>query len=367
MNNERLVLLDIFRGLAVVLMIIIDAPPDFEVIYPILTHSTWEGLTIADLAFPFFVFAMGMSAALTQNFNLRKIIIRVSLLFILGLVFNIFSYLLNYFLFDTAIYEDLSNVRILGVLQRLALTYFFGILSCHMLKSNKYIISAAFFLLIISSLNAHIFSPGAPFDEMSNINRAIDIEILGEAHMYNLNGNSFDPEGLHGTINSVALMLFGFVGCRLITSKIFVNDEVRVFSFFGAVLLIVGGFWSCFDIISKPLWSTPYVLITAGINYIFLAIFSYLIERFSMARKILQPLAAFGFNPLFFYIVTNFTLILSRTLQFEDMPLYLWIWQNTIQGVVNPAFSAMLFTFLWCLLWLPFAEILYKRSKIIKI
>ena len=364
MNNDRLLLLDIFRGIAVVLMIVVDAPPDFDVIYPILKHSSWEGLTIADLAFPFFVFAMGMSAALSKSFNLKKILLRVSLLFILGLFFNVFPDLLRYFMLNI---EIPSDIRILGVLQRLALTYLFGIFSCHMLKSNKNIFIAAFFLMFISSLNSHIYSPTTPFEEMNNINRAIDLEILGESSMYKFYGFPFDPENLYGTINSVASMLFGFIACRLITSRIFLNDEVRVFSLFGITLIIIGGFWSYVDIISKPLWTAPYVLITSGISYLLLAIFSGLLEKFRAAKFIFQPLCAFGMNPLCFYIITNFLLMFLLTVTFDNVPIYLWIWENTIQNIVNPAFSSSLFASLWCILWLPLAEFLYKFNIVIKI
>ena len=361
---SRLLLLDIFRGLAVVLMVIVDAPPDFNVIYPILKHAEWAGITIADLAFPFFVFAMGMSTALLKSFNLRKIIIRVILLFALGVIFNIFPSLLNHFMFEA---EIADNIRVLGVLQRLALTYFFGVISCHMLKSNKNITAAAFILLLLSSLNAHIYLPTGTFDMNENINRALDMAILGSAHMYQHHDFIFDPENLYGTINSISSMLFGCIACRLITSSDFSNDESRALSLFGIVLLIVGGLWSYFDIISKPLWTAPYVLITSGIAYLVLAIFNWLINKFHTAERIFQPLAAFGLNPLFFYIVTNFTLIFLWTYKFEDVPLYLWTWQNTIQGFINPALSAALFSVLWCLLWLPLAEILYKRKIIIKV
>ena len=364
MINDRLLLLDLFRGLAVVVMMIVDAVPDFDVTYSLLKHSPWEGITIADLAFPFFVFAMGMSAALSKNFNLKKVLLRVILLFILGLFFNIFPDLIRYFMFNT---EIPSDIRILGVLQRLSLTYLLGIFTCYMLQSNKNIFIAAFFLMFISSLNAHIYSPAAPFEEMSNINRAIDLEVLGESHIYQFYSFPFDPENLYGTINSVASMLFGFIACRLITSKIFLNDELRVFALFGVALLIIGIIWSYIDIISKPLWTSPYVLITSGICYLLLAIFSSLLEKFRVANYIFQPLCAFGINPLFFYIITNFALIFLWTVTFEEVPIYLWIWEHTIQNFINPAFSAMLFTFLWCLLWLPLAMFFYKRGTIIKI
>ena len=364
MSNDRLLLLDLFRGLAVIVMIIVDAPPDFDVIYPILKHSAWEGLTIADFAFPMFVFAMGMSTALSKNFNPKKILRRAIILFILGVFFNVFPELLNYFMFNVEFADD---IRILGVLQRLALTYLLGVFTCYMLQSNKKIFIAAFFLMILSSLNAHIYSPTTPFEVMSNINRAIDLEVLGESHLYQFYGFPFDPENLYGTINSVASVLFGFIACRLMISKIFLDDELRVFSLFGITLLIVGILWSYVDIISKPLWTAPYVLITSGISYLLLAIFSWLLKTFNATKIIFQPLCTFGMNPLFFYIATNFALIFLWTMPFEEIPLYLWIWQHTIQNVINPAFSATLFTLLWCVLWLPLAEFLYKRNIIIKI
>ena len=111
--------LDILRGLSIALMIIVDAPPD--AIYETLQHSAWEGMTLADTIFPAFVFAMGTSAAFAtarRQPSLIKIFRRAGLLFAVGFLLNV----LIFFCFDT------EHIRIFGVLQRLALVYFFGML-----------------------------------------------------------------------------------------------------------------------------------------------------------------------------------------------------------------------------------------------
>ena len=363
MMKDRLFVLDVFRGLAIVIMIIVDASPGET--YSILMHSLWEGITIADLAFPFFVFAMGMSAALSKKFVSTKIINRVVMLILIGLTFNIFPDILNYLITSEEI--NLTNFRLLGILQRLALTFIIGLYICKTLKFNVKIILVAFVLMFLSSLGSHIYSPDAPFDKIQNINRALDILVLGENHIYQFYGFPFDPENLYGTINSVASMLFGFVACQIIISKKFFQKKIQILFLFSITFITIGEILSCFDIISKPLWTAPYVLITSGISFLLLTIFLWLFEHFPAAKIIFQPLSAFGINSLFFFIATNFLLIILSTFCIEEIPIYIWIWQHTIRESLNVQFGATLYMFFWCLLWLPLAEIFFYKKIFIKL
>ena len=139
--NKRIFELDILRGVPIALMIIVDAPPD--VLYKTLQHSAWEGLTLADTVFPACVFAMGVATAVSTSRrqpSLKKILFRTGILFFVGFLLNV----LNFFQYE------LEHVRIFGVFQRLALTYFLGTLIFLKLKNAAKISVAAFFLLIIS-------------------------------------------------------------------------------------------------------------------------------------------------------------------------------------------------------------------------
>ena len=354
--QERLTEIDVFRGLAVIIMIIVDAPPDFNVIYPILTHSHWQGVTIADLAFPFFVFSMGMSAAMSKNaFRLERVLNRVVILFAIGLMFNMFPVMLNHLMYG----YDITNVRILGVLQRLALTYALGLILCRMLKTNAKIIYIAFLILLATSAGFRIYNPISPFDELNNLSRAVDVFVLGEAHIYQ---NTFEPEGIYGTINSSVTMMLGFVCGGILKNK----SKMYRLQMFGLMMLITGLIWSQFDIISKPLWTAPFVLITCGIGFVIMSLLTDLCKNHTVLN-IFKPVRVVGMNPLLFYLMTNFALITLWTIQVEGVPMYIWLWLNTTCNFINPSFGAAAFAVIWCALWLPLAEYFYRKRIIFKL
>ena len=313
--------LDAFRGLAILTMILVDSPPDFETLVPILKHSTWEGITIADLAFPGFVFAMGASAAFSSRRNIWR---RAGILFLLGIGFNLIC----------------GQIRIFGILQRLALTYLFGILLIRWLESPRKILSASMILLAITSLGFHLYAPQDPFNANQNLSFAIDLTLIGQNYMY-LGG--FDPEGIFGTIPSTASMLLGFC------AGILIRDKNRSLIQFGLILILLGFAWSSIDIISKPLWTSPFALLNAGFDSILLALIKFLPD------KIFEALIAFGQNPLFFFLATNLILILLWKID-----LYVWIWQ--ISGL-----SSAMFAVIWCLIWIPLAEFFYHHRIVVKV
>lgn len=313
--------LDAFRGLAILIMIFVDSPPDFDSLAPILKHSDWEGITIADLAFPGFVFAMGASLAFSSR---RKFLKRALILFLLGVGFNLVC----------------GQIRLLGILQRLALTYLIGSFLIRRLKSRKKILLATTILLGITSLGFHLYSPADPFNSQQNLSFAIDLAIIGSDLMY-LGG--FEPEGLFGTIPSVASMLLGFAAGRSI------RDEDRSLVIFGLILILLGFAWSHFDIVSKPLWTSPFVLINAGLDSILLALIRFLPDG------ILEPLVAFGQNPLFFFLATNLMLILLWRLE-----IYSWLWQQS-------GLSSAMFATAWCLMWIPLAEYFHHRGVVVRV
>ena len=150
--------LDALRGLAILIMIFVDAPPVLEKIYPIFVHAQWEGLTFADLAFPGFVFTMGASAAISMSKrrpSRQKILKRAAILFAIGILFNELPYIFAYFLWDNFAGADfyeraIAHIRIFGILQRLALTYALGMFIVLTLRSEMKIFYTAFLLLILS-------------------------------------------------------------------------------------------------------------------------------------------------------------------------------------------------------------------------
>jgi len=369
---HRIYSLDVLRGLAIFIMILVDAPPDLEKIYPILVHASWAGLTLADLAFPGFVFAMGMSAAVSmarRDPSTRKILKRAAILFALGILFNIMPYLWALLLWDNFTGAEFFNqaiiqLRVFGILQRLALTYLFAMLLIRAIKNDAGILIAAFALLILSSLGYHIYAPDNPFAQEHNISRAVDYIFPGVNHIYE---EFNDPEGLYGTFASVASMLFGFLAGRNLIDRANQRDKIFLLIAAGAIFLIAGGVWSQFDIIAKRLWTAPFALITTAIEIFFLLAITYLHDKIPKSKKFLQPLCAIGMNPLFFFLLSNIMLNFFRILQVDGTGIYFLAYENIFEHLISPAFGATIFCLLWTLSWLPLAEILYRLKVVIKI
>ena len=371
---KRIYSLDVLRGLAIFLMIFIDAAPIQEETYPILAHALWEGLTLADLPFPCFVFVMGMSAAISMARRVpstKKILKRAAILFALGVLFNSLDFILSWLLLDDFTSADffkqaVVQIRPFGILQRLALVYLFGTLLARAIKNDAGIFIAAVVLLILSSAGFHIYAPDNPFAIEHNISSAVDLIFPGANHIYEEN---YDPEGLYGTIASVTSFLIGYLAGRILIDNASARDKIFLLGVAGVIFFIAGGVWSNFDIIAKKLWTAPYTLINAGIDVFLLIVLTYLPDKIPKLKKFLQPLNALGTNPLFFFLMSGFALVLVFTmpLEIEGVLFYLWIYQYIFYNLIGPEIGSMIFCLLWSLLWLPLAEIFYRRGIVIKI
>lgn len=370
---KRIYSLDVLRGLAIFIMIFVDAPPG-GIAYPIFIHAAWEGLTFADFAFPGFVFTMGLSAAVSMSKrkpSTKKILKRAALLFAIGILFNmlpfIFAWLIRDDFTSTNFIASIEHLRVFGILQRLALTYAFGILLARAIRNDMGIFLAAFGLLIVSSLGFHVYAPDNPFSIEHNISRAVDLIFPGANRIY---WSTHDPEGLYGTIASTASFLFGFFEGRvLIKGNSLTKEKVMVLVAASMTLFIAGSLWSITDIIAKEIWTAPFALITTGVEIFLLAVLIHLFDKLPRSKKFFQPLAAVGMNPLFFFLLPNIVLVFISSFPspVEGMDLYVWFFISTFSHLISPEFGSMIFCLLWCMLWLPIAELLCRMNITIKI
>lgn len=354
--SKRIYSLDVLRGVAIAIMLLLDAPPDD--LFEILEHAPWAGLTVADLAFPLFAFAMGTSAAISMSRreqSTKKILRRVTILFALGFFLNVLPII--------CAGEIFFDVRLFGVLQRLALTYALGIFVVKIFRHEFGILIAAFALLIVSSAGFHIYAPENPFDEAHNISGAVDLIFPGANHIYTATN---DPEGLYGTFAGTSSVLFGFLAGKILIDNATSRDKIFILGAAGVLLLIAGGLWTNFDIVSKNLWTAPFALINAGIDLIFLALLVKFVDN-SSQKKISRPFCALGKNPLFFFMANNVVLTILFAIPCGDTNFYLWLYRHTTQGIFSPEFGATLFCVLWCVMWLIPAEIFCKLNITIKL
>src|ERR1044072_8912106 len=277
MSPKRLVSLDVFRGITIAAMVLVNNPGTWSSIYWPLEHAEWNGWTPTDLVFPFFLFIVGVSITLAFARRVEegsvkrdlylKVIKRTAIIFGLGLFLNGFPYF------------QLGTIRIAGVLQRIALCYLIASLIFLTTKVRTQLLIALALLVISWLLMTRLAAPGyAPGDlsKEGSLASFIDRVILGP-HIWK-QGKVYDPEGLLSTIPAVATTLFGVLtGHWLRNERTRIEKVVGMFVA-GAVCVALGWMWNAFFPINKALWTSSYVFFTAGLALQFLALCYWLID-----------------------------------------------------------------------------------------
>jgi predicted acyltransferase len=366
-GTDRLASLDIFRGLTIAFMIIVNTPGSWEYVYPPLRHSAWNGCTPTDLVFPFFLFIVGVS----MWYSLKKygheisvgsifrILRRVAAIFAVGLFLSIFP---NFGM-------DYSNLRIMGVLQRIALAYGIAAILCLTVRRDYLWIVLAVILMIYWLLLA-LFGGTEPFGLEGSLVRKLDIALLGESHLYKGFGIPFDPEGLLSTIPSVATVIIGFYTGEILGKEEISGKTVIKIILLGVASIGLGLLWSVFFPINKPLWTSSYVLYTGGIAMICLA-FIYLLADVWKFRIWGKPLMIFGTNALVSYFFAGIWSALLWLIQIpqgsETISLYAWIYEKLCVPVAGNLGGSLMFAVIQVVIVWVFALILYKRKVMIKL
>lgn len=316
--KERYYALDVFRGATVCLMILVNNPGSWSHIYSPLEHAPWHGLTPTDLVFPFFLFAVGNALSFVMprlqtagdGVFWKKVIKRTALIFLIGLFLNWFPFFKwdnNVLVFRSWVDSKNpdSGVRILGVLQRIALCYFFASILIYYLKPQK-AFYAGLILLLLYWLFCVIGNPADPYSLKGWFGTAIDKSILGTAHLYKGEGVPFDPEGLASTMSAVVQVIFGYLVGDYIQKK-GKNFEMISGLFVAGVAMLVTGFcWDMVFPINKKIWTSSFTVYTTGLATITIATMIYLIEFKNVKGFLAKFFDVFGKNPLFVFALSAF-------------------------------------------------------------
>jgi predicted acyltransferase len=366
-SSGRLVSLDIFRGLTIAFMIIVNDPGSWQYVYPPLRHSEWNGCTPTDLVYPFFLFIVGMS----MYFSLKKygnelngkaslrILRRTITIFAIGLFLTIFPYF----------GMDYSKLRIMGVLQRIALAYGIGSIICLSVKRDSLWIAVTIMLLAYWGLLV-LFGGNDPFSLQGNFVLKTDLAILGKNHLYTGFGIPFEPEGLLSTIPSICTVIIGYFMGSLVGEGSPNWKTVLKLILLGAAAFGLGYLWNMIFPINKPLWTSSYVLYTAGIA---MAVFSliYLIADVLKFQVLGTFFMIFGTNAIFSYFLTGIwikmLLLIKVQLGIGKVSLYTWIYEKICVPVAGNMNGSLMFALIQMLVIWSGALILYRKKIMIRL
>ncbi|MEG1230235.1 MAG: DUF5009 domain-containing protein, partial [Flavobacterium sp.] len=353
MTRERLISLDVFRGLTILLMTIVNNPGDWGNVYPPLLHADWNGCTPTDLVFPFFIFIMGVAVPLAMpdkfydDSTFNKILVRSLRMLCLGIFFNFFgkiqlfglegiplligrlaitiavgyalmgsfsskvknilafSILFIYLFLAYSGIEAYSNVRLPGVLQRIAIVYF--VISLLYLKTSQktQIITGILLLLGYWAIMTLIPVPGigeANLEKGTNLASWID-SVLLEGHMYR-GTITWDPEGILSTIPSIVNGIIGLLIGQVLQANTIKIQKAQKMGIIGTILIFFGLIWDIVFPINKSLWTSSYVLYTTGLATVFLTILYYIID-IANYKKGFKPFLIWGVNPMIVFFTSQ--------------------------------------------------------------
>lgn len=359
--KERLLSVDVLRGMTIFFMILVNTPGSWSYVYAPLRHAEWHGCTPTDLVFPLFLFISGVSMALSlQNRKeqttkqlLIKVWKRVGIIFLLGLLLNWFPFY----------HMNIGNLRIMGVLQRIALAYGIGGTIVLLFNMREILIASAVILLGYQVL---LLGYGQdPYSLEDNLARYIDLVILGENHMYGGFGIPFDPEGLLHSFPAAVNVILGYLLGNMIFDKE-KKELVKTLCILGIAMILIGIAWGFFFPINKPLWTSSYVLYSVGIGAVLWALLIYIIDIIKW-EKWTYIFRVFGRNPLASYVLSGLIVKIMFSINIGDTNVYNYLYQNImvpIFGNLNGSLAtAILYVmFIWFFAWL-----LYINNKLIKI
>ncbi len=385
-SNQRLLALDVMRGVTIAGMIMVNNPGSWGSIYAPLGHSSWNGLTPTDLVFPFFMFIMGISTYISlRKFNfefssptLFKILKRTAVIFLIGLGLGWFSLSLRTFNklpveeldFMDRLIQSMTNfehLRILGVMQRLALTY--GITSLIAIFVKHKYIPYIILITLVGYFLLLLFGNGFEFSE-DNIVSVVDRAILGVNHMYVDSGVVLDPEGLLSTIPAVAHVLIGYYCGKILLDAKNNNEKIQQLFIIGTILMFAGFLFSYGCPINKKIWSPTYVLVTCGLASLLLALLIWIID-IKGYKKWSAFLQSFGVNPLFIFVAAGVFAILMGNISFvydgADISIKTFMYKICLQPYLGDYFSSLVFALLFVGFNWIIGNALYKKQIYIKI
>lgn len=377
---QRLLSLDVFRGVTILAMVLVNNAVDRKIQFAPLVHTQWHGWTLTDLIFPFFLFIMGTAMVFSlrryrqgqpiDGATYRKIIQRAFVLFMLGMFLNFSKDFLRWLLGYSG-FLDWHTLRLTGVLQRIGIVYLVTSLLVLHVKPRGQLVVIVGILLGYWALLAWLPNPHdyqANLSPEGNFGRVVDVTLIGESHMKDqATREPSDPTGLLGVVPSIVSALLGY-WAGLAIERFGVGGKLLVTLILaGLGLVIVALVWDYAFPINKKLWTSSYVLFTAGWAYVTLAacLWAFDIKGW---KRLAHPFEVVGLNPITAYVGTEFVSVVLGTVRMGGTSVKGWIHRELIAGhfadprVASVVYPAGIVLACWFVLW-----VMAKRGWIIRV
>jgi predicted acyltransferase len=334
-------------------MIIVNSPGDWGFIYGPLQHAPWHGFTPTDLVFPSFLFAVGNAMAFAmskyesqgESVFWRKTLKRTVIIFVIGFLLSWFPF----WNFNTGTFKPFSETRILGVLQRIALCYFFASVLLHY-TSVKVSVWVSALILIGYWIILYTFGdPNDPFGMIGYAGNEIDIALLGTKHLYHGEGIAFEPEGLLSTLPAIVNVTAGYYAGKFIKARSNSYETIAKLLIAGALVTFAALVWDMAFPINKKIWTSSFVLLTIGLDLFIIAILIYVIE---MAKKKdwTYFFVVFGRNPLFIYMLSSLLIRIFYMIPVGDSNLHRWLYRDMFGSFLSPINASLLFAIFYTMI-----------------
>jgi len=394
-TRERLLSLDVFRGLTVAGMLLVNDPGTWSAIFPPLEHAEWNGWTPTDLIFPFFLFIVGITTHLSLSARrargdddralVKQILRRGTIIYLLGFAMAMFPFyqwgviqsLPNATAWDRIVYR-MEHVRLLGVLPRIAIVYVCAALLT--LKTNlrqKVIIIASllygywFAMTLIPVPGEHEIGALLLHTHDRNLAAYLDRLILGTNHTWT-GSVTFDPEGPMSTIPAIATSMLGVIAGTWIARKDKpLLDRISGLFAAGSLAMVVGLMWNWSFPINKNLWTSSYVMFTAGMAAVTLATIMWIVDNYNV-KWWTKPFVVYGVNPIVAFVGSGVMARLIYTLwhvtyQGKSVAMQDAIYQSVFLPWLPPRVASLGFAIAYVLLWYGILLVLYRRKIILKV
>jgi predicted acyltransferase len=374
---QRLMSLDVFRGITVAGMLLVNNPGNWGAIYPPLAHASWHGWTPTDLIFPFFVFIVGVTTHLSlearrargddESAIRRQILRRAALIVLLGLLLAMFPF--------TPL-SRITDVRIPGVLQRIGVAYGFSAFLTLRTSLKQQV------LIVMGLLYGYWFATtllpvpgtggiGATLlnDPSRTLGAWIDRTLL-EGHLWT-GSKTWDPEGILSTIPAIGTAMLGVMTGRWIGSARPLSERLSGLLAVGAIAMMVGLMWHWSFPINKGLWTSSYVLFTAGAASVTLATITWIIDANGVTWWG-GPFVVYGMNPMVAFLGSG---VMARVIgslwkiEYDGavVPVKNAIYSSAFASWLDPHNASLAFAFSFVLLWYGILWVLWRRRLILKV